>query len=146
MQQDISRPLKFTAWLIIGFGAFMAAAVLPPIGAVLNWLTDLVLWPLDGAQHMAAPAARLLVAIVGGIMVGWGSIMLMLSGEVARSHPQLVRRIAIRGYLIWYAIDSAGSVLAGAPWNVLGNTLFLALLLVPFWMMGRQQNAGEAAA
>ena len=34
---------------------------------------------------------------------------------------------------IWFVLDSAGSIAAGAPLNVALNTVFLGLYAVPLW-------------
>jgi len=139
--QSLANGIRIGGWLMIGFGAFMAACNLPSLGAVLTWLLDLVLLT-PPAAHIAQPATRLLTAIAGGIVVGWGVLVLGLAGAPAETHPALIRKLLIRGYITWFLVDSAGSVLVGAPFNVIGNAAFLALLLWPL-RQGRHRTAED---
>ena len=72
-----------------------------------------------------------MTAVAGGICSGWGITLLTLRGAALEAAPAQVRRAALAGYLGWFAIDSTASVLAGVPWNLLGNLAFLALLVLP---------------
>ncbi|MEM6930240.1 MAG: hypothetical protein AAF602_25090, partial [Myxococcota bacterium] len=42
-----------------------------------------------------------------------------------------VARAMLGGLVTWYVVDSAGSLVAGIPGNVVLNTVFLGLFLVP---------------
>ncbi|WP_005666192.1 hypothetical protein [Tritonibacter mobilis] len=46
-------------------------------------------------------------------------------------NPTLARRILIPALLAWYLPDSLGSMLSGAGFNVVMNTVFLAMFMVP---------------
>ena len=48
------------------------------------------------------------------------------------TQPDALRRIVTRAYWVWFLVDGAGSLVAGAPLNILGNAAFLAVLLLPF--------------
>jgi hypothetical protein len=47
--------------------------------------------------------------------------------------PERTRRAVVTGVLAWFVLDSAGSVAAGAPSNVLFNTLVALLAVGPMW-------------
>ncbi|MFQ6547908.1 hypothetical protein AADZ90_008110 [Aestuariibius sp. 2305UL40-4] len=127
----LSKGLTFGAAIMIGFGSLMALAALPALNLPIRLLADLILWPMDGAETLAAPESRLLLAISGGVLAGWGVLVLGLAGEPARQAPDTTRRIALTAYVAWFAIDSTASVAAGAPLNVVGNLAFLALMAGP---------------
>ena len=127
----LRRALTFGAWTIFGFGLVTALSVLPGVREVWGWLIDLVIWPLDGAEGGSRTDLRLLTAIAGGICAGWGVTLLLLTGKPLEAAPEQVRRAFVAGYLGWFAVDSTASILAGAPWNLLGNLAFLALLMLP---------------
>ncbi|MBS8227392.1 hypothetical protein [Vannielia litorea] len=124
-------PLRIGAFATLGFGALLTLSTLPSLSGPLAWLIDLVIWPLDGPDGTTAPAARLLTAITGGLAIGWGVLVLGLSGTAFAAAPEAVRRVVIHGYLAWFAADCLGSVIVGAALNVIGNAAFLAVLLVP---------------
>ncbi|SMR72001.1 hypothetical protein SAMN04488030_1346 [Aliiroseovarius halocynthiae] len=127
----VNTRLRFGAYWVIAFGGLMSLSLFPPVSGVLNFAVDMVFWPLDGLQITDSSASKLLTAVIGGITSGWGVTVLLLSGDIADRAPESVRRVALSGYLTWFTVDGVGSVIAGAPWNLLGNTLFLCLLVVP---------------
>ncbi|MGI9410175.1 MAG: hypothetical protein ACR2OV_08875, partial [Hyphomicrobiaceae bacterium] len=64
--------LKFGSALVVGFGVVIAMAAYPPTAGIARFLLDLVIWPVDGVQAISGPEMRLLSAVSGGVMVGWG--------------------------------------------------------------------------
>ena len=125
------RGLRFAAGVTMGFGLMTALGALPQLAAPTVMLADILIWPVDGAETGSLPEARLLYAIAGGVLTGWGWMIWLLAGEAMDRQPGLVRSIIRQSLLLWFAVDSTGSVLAGAPLNVLANGAFLALFLVP---------------
>jgi hypothetical protein len=123
--------LKQSAAIIGGFGVAMLLATLPPLDAGFALLADLAHWPLDGGQDMRDPGARLLLAIGGGIALGWGVLIWGLAGLAEGARAAAIRALVIRAYLVWFLADSAVSVVVGAWANVPGNVAFLALILWP---------------
>jgi hypothetical protein len=119
------------AWLFIGFGGAIALASSPATSAPTVFLTDLVLWPIDGGQALT-DESRLLSAILGGVMLGFGTTLLVLVKKVYPRDPQLVRIVILTGIWVWFVADSLGSVAAGAPLNALFNVGFLLAFLVPW--------------
>ena len=127
------RWLKFATIVTIGFGIVIAVAAIPALAAPTAMLADLIFFPVDGAPAVGAPADRLLAAITGGVMTGWGVMMYMIVTGVLAKDPALGRRIILAGMFAWYAVDSSMSLAAGAPLNVASNTVFLLLFVVPVW-------------
>ena len=137
------RWLKAGSALIVFFGALVAAAAVPALSGPVEYLADLIFFPLDGAQSVAAEETRLINAIGGGVMVGWGVMLWMLSTQLFPKEPVIAGRIIATSIVAWYVIDSTGSVLAGAPLNAVGNTSFLLIFLLPLWRHGK---SGAASA
>jgi hypothetical protein len=135
------KGLRIAAGVTIGFGLALALAAWPPLAGPMRLLADLLIWPLDGAETGAARDTRLLFAIAGGVMAGWAWLIWQLAGRAMERDPTLVRGLVRQSLLVWFSLDSAGSLLAGVPLNVLGNLVFLALFLVP---MARGRAAGVA--
>lgn len=129
--------LKFGSALTIFFGALIAAAAVPALSGPVQYLADLIFFPLDGLQSVAAQETRLMNAIGGGVMVGWGLMLWMLATELYPKKPALARKIIMTSIIAWFIIDSGGSVLAGAPLNALGNTSFLLIFCLPLWLASR---------
>jgi hypothetical protein len=134
------KGLRLAAGVTFLTGVALAVSAWPPLAAPVRLLADLLIWPLDGAQTLAAAETRLMLAISGGVMAGWGAMIWQLAGTGFTRHPDETRRIILSSLLIWFAIDSTASVLAGAAVNVIANLAFLALFLVPL-RLGRQAKA-----
>jgi hypothetical protein len=117
--------------LIVGFGVVLALASLPATSAPTVLLADLVFWPLDAGQRLT-PESQLLAAVVGGVMVGWGTTLFLLISKVYPRDPELVRTLVLGGVWAWFFVDSLGSLAAGAPVNVVLNVGFLIAFLVPW--------------
>lgn len=81
--------------------------------------------------------ARVLNAVCGGMLAGWGSLMYWLAdGPISRG-DQTARRAFATSVLIWFTKDSAGSFAAGWPGNVELNIVFLVALLAPLAALPR---------
>ena len=130
-QTQIADCLKIGAAVVVAFGLMMAAASLSTLTAPTAWLIDLVFFPVDGAQTMADPVVRLMSAICGGVLVGWGAMIWLLVTRLLPRDPALTRQLILISVCSWFVIDSTGSVLSGGHWNVLGNLGFLLLFVVP---------------
>lgn len=125
------RWLKIGAASLVGFGLLVAVAAIPAMNGPAAWLLDLIYFPLDGAEAAGAPADRLLSAIAGGVMAGWGVMIWIVAGEIYPADPALGRRLILSSIIIWFVIDSSMSVAAGAPLNVVGNLGFLLVFVLP---------------
>ncbi|HRD77780.1 MAG TPA: hypothetical protein PK264_17885 [Hyphomicrobiaceae bacterium] len=136
-------PLKAAAALTGAFGIIIALAAYPATSAPARMLVDLVFWPLDGAPDLAAPAARLLAAIAGGVLVGWAVTLWLLVASLSAKRPDVVGSIVKAGIGSWFLVDSAGSIAAGAPINAFLNIGFLVAFLLPVRLA---RSAGPLAA
>lgn len=116
-------------WLVIGFGGLFAGAGVPGLDAGAG----LFYWVVSGAtvdaSQFDAPGMRISVALVGAVMLGWGCAMLAV-WRACGADPAVWRGLS-RAVIIWWAVDSALSVMTGFWINALSNTLFLALFLIP---------------
>jgi hypothetical protein len=137
------KGLRFAAAVTLLTGLGFAAAAFPPTNALIRLLIDLTIWPFDSAETLAAPETRLGLAIGGGVMAGWGAMIWQLLGVPYARDPEAIRSIILSSVLIWFAIDSTASILAGAALNGVGNVALLALFLVP--IIARRRVDGHAA-
>ncbi|MDH5528586.1 MAG: hypothetical protein OEY05_00995 [Paracoccaceae bacterium] len=125
--------LKTGAAIVIGFGFLVALAAHPATQMPAIFLADVIFWPPDSAETGTAKETRLMAAVGGAVMAGWGWAMWTLAGEGLRQAPQLTRRIILGSVALWFVIDCLGSLAAGAALNVLGNVFFLPFFVLPFW-------------
>jgi hypothetical protein len=141
MMTSEQKGLRFAAGVTMVTGLALALSAVPALNIGVRLLTDLLVWPFDGAETLAASETRLALAIGGGVMLGWGLMTWQLAGEPLERAPEAVRGIIRASVLGWFVVDSAGSVAAGAALNVVPNLVFLALFLLPM----RKTRAAVAA-
>ncbi|CAN0605459.1 unnamed protein product, partial [Ectocarpus sp. 12 AP-2014] len=70
--------LKAASAIVIAFGLLMLLGAHPATSAPMALLADVIFWPLDGQEAVSAPETRLLGAIAGGILCGWGVLLWQL--------------------------------------------------------------------
>ena len=131
--------LKLTSLLVVLLGLLVALGAHPATALPATWLADLVFWPFDGRQGLDADAARVLAAIGGGVMVGWGVMMWLVIDRLHAVDPGLTRLLLIESTLAWFLVDSTGSFVSGAGVNVLLNTVLMLVIVLPAWRIGGQR-------
>jgi len=132
--------IKAGAAITCGFGLLMAAAAIPALQWPTEFLLDLIFFPVDQGQTMDTSSSRLLTAITGGLMTGIGVMLWVVATELCPRDPALGRRLILLGIGSWYVVDSSMSVAAGAPLNVLFNTGFLLIFVVPAWRLADTES------
>jgi hypothetical protein len=123
--------LRAAAATVVVFGGLIVLGAHPATAWPVASMADLIFWPFDGRQTVGAPATRLLSAITGGVMVGWGVMLWLVADRLLPRDPHLAAALIRNGSTSWFIVDSLGSLAAGAPLNVLGNAVFLAIFLLP---------------
>ena len=123
--------LKVACFVTIGFGVLMSFSLFTPAMAITEYLFDFVFFPIDGIQSVSTDAGRLLLAISGGIMAGWGVMIFLLATKFYPTNPMVGRAVILPGILVWFLADSLGSIVVGAWVNAILNTGLLALFIIP---------------
>lgn len=131
------RWLEVASVATIGLGLMAAFASHPASQGPWLHFVDLVAWPLDGEPASFSAGAFAANAVTGGVMAGWGSLMLALSrGPIARGDASARRAVAV-GLGVWFVVDSAGSIAASYLGNVALNLASLVIFAVPLVMLER---------
>ena len=123
--------LKFASGVVIAFGILVSLSIYPVMSGVLNILIDFVLWPLDGEQTINSPEIKFILAVSGGITMGWGILFWQITTKVYPENPKLARTMILTSIWTWFIIDCFGSIMSNAPLNVLLNIPFLLIFLIP---------------
>lgn len=123
--------LKIVSVVTALSGIPLLLGAVPGLDGVANLFVDLVFFPLDGKPNVATTDARLLVAICGGLTAGIAVMVWMVVDKVYVRDPAAARSIILTGLGTWCALDSLGSIAAGAPMNAAANVLILAAFFWP---------------
>jgi hypothetical protein len=131
--QSTVTQLKLASMVVIGFGLLTALAAWPSLNLPTLWLVDLMFFPFDGQQNLNGSEARILSAILGGILVGFGVLQWQVVTTLFAREPGLARQMLLTSMGSWFVVDCTASVIAGAPFNAVMNVPFLLLFVVPLW-------------
>jgi hypothetical protein len=127
------RWLLLAAAVTIGLGGALVVLALVGVPAVLM---DILYLPGEPDVATAATVS-FAVGVTGSVMAGWGASMLIIYLDPEMARRPVIARAFLVGVLLWFALDCAVSLALGAMVNVVGNVLFLALLLPPLAALGR---------
>ena len=123
--------------LLIGPGLLMVSAPVTRLGGLTEMFLDLAHQPYEGAQPITGKSAHLLNAILGGILVGFGTMIWVVAEHVLREDFALGRRLIFIPLICWFITDSLGSVWGGAWFNAVLNAGIFGLFAVAlFWREG----------
>jgi hypothetical protein len=125
--------LRITAIVIGSFGPVCFLGTMSPTAAPARLSLDILRWQAFGTSTYASPDTRLLSALLGGFLLGWGVTIWRLSSGVYDQAPEGVRRSVLTGLLAWFCLDSAGSIASGNMSNALINVFVLLLAVGPLW-------------
>ncbi len=121
--------------LVAGFffftGLLLASGAFAPIDSLSVLVHDALDWPLDGRTGPYTKEARWFAAIGGGLLSGMSTLFFLVIAPLVAEGDPAVRRRIVAAMIVWFVIDSAGSIAAGAPGNAAFNVVFLTMLVGP---------------
>ncbi len=129
--------LLVTAIIVGAFGPVFSLGTQAVSEEIARWSLDFLAWPVDGAQQYSEGTMRFLSALTGGFLLGWGVMIFCLRQWVYDIAPDQTRRAVVCGLLVWFVLDSIGSVSAGVPSNVVFNIIVLLSAVGPLWWSAR---------
>ncbi|MEO0498832.1 MAG: hypothetical protein AAF141_15995 [Pseudomonadota bacterium] len=138
------RGVKFSALVLIGFGLLTAAAAHPTMAAPTDWVLRVIMFDLSRDLAINTPEERLMVAILGGIILGWGVTIFAIAEGWYRSAPQAAGRAIVTATTAWFVVDGIGSVLSGSAMNIVPNIGFFAILVLPVLLYSGRKQAAPA--
>jgi len=127
--------LKILAFsLLIGPGLLMVTSPLTGLGFLTEMFLDLAHQPYEGAQPITGKSAHLLNAILGGVLVGFGTMIWVVAEHVLRKDFVLGRRLIFFPLICWFITDSLGSILTGAWFNAVLNSLIFGAFAIALFI------------
>lgn len=125
--------------------ALLLGLFLAPFAAFNNFFADIAHLPLDGGQTVETQTERLTLAIFAGLICGFAGFVWQITKYVYTENPSLGSKIMIPAILAWYIPDGIGSLIAGAWFNVVMNSFFLGLFLLPMMLAHKPQQKVQTA-
>lgn len=133
--------LTMGCWLTIAFGVVSVLGSFAGGAGAWLYLFDILFWPIDGAPTGFDQVGYTLNAVLGGVMVGWGVLMLQLTrGPITQGNGHIAYMMLI-SIISWFVVDSIGSFLAGTYLNIALNVTFLIVFVPPCLALRQSQIA-----
>lgn len=127
----VERGLKLAALIMVATGVLFSLASITQTDLGVRFLLDVVFFRVGEGPEALEESHRLVNAILGGVMIGWGAMIWLLVDRFLVQAPLDVKRILVVGLATWFVVDSAGSIASGGWLNAVLNVGFLAVFLVP---------------
>jgi hypothetical protein len=141
---------KWLTWanvMTIGVGLLVAFAGNSIFFAAHNAYTEQVFFPDSGFSPEVLPLKNWLFGIIGGTIVGFHLLMVMISEHAFRQREQWAWQAMCLGMLSWFCIDSGISWYYGAIHNVVMiNLVALVLIGVPLVATRAVFGGGDVGA
>ena len=131
--------LKVSGFLVASFAPICFLGTIPETAEFARVSLDLLSWPIDGRESLTGGTSKLLSAILGGFLLGYGITIWQLS-QAYDYAPEVIRKIVVTGLCSWFFLDSLGSI-AGGHWsNALWNVPILFAFVGPLWFPVQIKN------
>lgn len=135
--------MRLSGIVLIVTGVLFALTAIPPLHGLAHIFLTVAYWPLHTVPSDVSVPTTLLLAISGGLTAGLGGMQWALGTYVAPLSAAVAVKVAKIATWTWFCTDSAGSILVGAPFNVVLNLSFLLMIL---WSCRAQTGAGPVTA
>jgi len=123
------------------YSILWALAPYPSLNLPARLILDLADWPLDNWEAPLDRNTQWLSAIGAGCLA---AISIFLGGIVVpaiRKGDTSITRTTMLAMVVWYVIDSTGSVVSGVSSNVFFNSIYLVLVLIPLIRISSENKA-----
>lgn len=122
--------MRISGGVLVATGAFFALAAFQFLHPVAHIFLQIAYWPIHDVPAELMVPSPLLLVITGGLTVGLGGMQWALGTYVAPVSAAAATKTAQITAWSWFCVDSLGSILVGAPFNVVLNLSFLVLILL----------------
>lgn len=122
-------------WAVGFFGLVLAASAFDATSGPTRMLFRLL---DDRVAFDPGPHLRFSLAVLGAVTVGW-SLTLLAAVHAANQLGDQARSVWVLvtcSLVVWYVIDTALSLATGFGLNVIPNTIFLAVFMLPIIRSG----------
>ena len=139
MSLDLRFKLMRMVALVLGLYTLVwGLAPYTSINMPARFLLDVLDWPIDNTAAALDRNTKWLSAIGASFL---GAVAVFLWGIVApalKRGDAEVARTALLAFIVWYVIDSVGSIAAGVFSNAIFNTIYLVAMALPLLGMPKK--------
>ena len=121
--------LRWASMFVLLTGLFPTLAISESTEEPWRLFFDFLRWPIDQNPASFSESDRQLSAVLGGVLCAWAWILYKLADP--EIFNEKIRRTMLQSVVVWFILDSGGSIFSGLPLNAMTNLGFLLILLVP---------------
>jgi hypothetical protein len=145
---------SFTFWqkwlfvvsiIISGAGVMIAFLSGSVLGDLLNQQISPVFWGSSDVGGSAREFQQFIYGILGAMMACWGIFIAFMARYPFRNKERWAWNCLLAGMLVWFVLDTGLSAYHAVYVNVVANTAFLVLVLLPV-VLTRKEFFQEKAA
>lgn len=129
--------LLVAAWISIIFGASMALLGRTVVFDFMNTQIDPVFWKAGGPDPATLRNSAYMFGAMGSIMVGWGITNVFLVRNAFRNREAWAWRSLLVSLIFWYVLATGLSAYYAVVFDVVLNTVFFLMFLIPLLMTRR---------
>ena len=138
MSSPASMPSFWIKWLLVAsVGVILFGLVLVTVPAMTRQGFSLLVYSssarLDAFGTEQVRYISLAHAVIGGVMVGWGAALLLITRELFAKGNRLGWKLLVVSLGSWFIPDTTYSLLSGYWQNAALNVIFLTLFAIPLW-------------
>lgn len=123
--------IRIASVFSILLGALMAAGAIGDPTGMLSIFFGLVSSGTQGIGGIITPEAKLSLAVAGGVFAGMCALFLFIVAPAVEAGNDQIKRGATYALIIWFVLDSGGSVAGGNSANAVANVGVLLVFLLP---------------
>jgi hypothetical protein len=131
---------------VIVFGlmmAFFSQSRLMDI--VFNDQINPTFWDSMGPSAAALEFQAFIYGVLGATMAGWGIFIAFIAHHPFKAKELWAWNCIATGMIVWFVVDTFVSIRFGVGFNVIVNTIFLLLVLLPL-ILTRKHFVGRTAS
>lgn len=135
-----SKFMMFVSIIFAFYAVLWGLAPFDNINLPSRLILDSLDWPIDNFSVPLDKSTKLLSAIGAGLL---GAISIFLGGIVVpaiRDDNKKIILTTIYAMTTWYVIDGIGSIASGVASNILFNSVYLVLVLIPLLWKGKDEK------
>ena len=130
-QQTGATVVKFVSYILFINVFIWGSAAFAPIDFIGRFYLDLLHWPVGDGLPVYNQNLAWLSGIGAGLLAALGVVYLRIVYPAVREGNLAIIKSTIIAGVVWFLVDSAGSIAAGVPANAVINAITLIPLIGP---------------
>ncbi len=141
---NAAKMIRIVTYGFIAFAVVWGLAPYSSISEPSRLLLDLLSLPFGDAPANLTQSEMWLSSIGAGLTA---AICIMLLGIVApavQNSDRRITKVTVWAFIVWYIVDSTGSIAAGVPSNAFFNAILLVAILIPLCSVKFEQQSQQS--